>query len=124
MTSLEVVGTDVVVIVEGLDKLWALKSELRVPLAHVVSVERAGNEAHKWLHGMRAPGTNIPGVISAGTFYQREGRVFWDVHDANRAIVILLRDDRYAKLIIEVENPDAAIAAVEAALVRAADADV
>jgi hypothetical protein len=26
--------------------------------------------AHGWYHGIRLPGTNVSGVITAGTFYQ------------------------------------------------------
>ncbi len=102
--------------VQGLDRLLAFKSEVRVPLAHIVNVERADEEARRWWHGWRAPGTQLPGLVTAGTFYGSEGRVFWDVHDPNRAIVLHLRDDRYAKLIIEVEDPESSIAAVQAAL--------
>ncbi len=116
MTKIEVAGPDLIVHVEGLDRFWAFKSELRVPLAHVVGVERAADEAGRWWHGFHAPGTDVPGVITAGTFYESEGRVFWNVHDPERAIAIRLRDDRYVKLVIEVRDPDAAIDEVTAAL--------
>jgi len=119
MTRIEIAGADLVVHVEGPDRFWAFKSRIRVPIVHVASIERATDEARRWWHGLRAPGTNIPGVITAGTYYERAGRVFWDVHDPKRAIALRLRDDRYAKLVIEVEDPDAAIAAVEAALTLA-----
>jgi hypothetical protein len=62
------------------------------------------------------PGTNIPGVITAGTFYQDGMRVFWDVHNPENTIVIELRDDRFDELIVEVADPRAAVALVEAAL--------
>jgi DNA-binding transcriptional regulator LsrR (DeoR family) len=62
------------------------------------------------------PGTEVPGVITAGTFYEHGERVFWDVHHPERAIALSLRDERYAKLVVEVEDPEATIAAIEAAL--------
>ena len=65
---------------------------------------------------MRAPGTNVPGVITAGTFHEHGERVFWDVHHPERAIALSLRDESYAKLVIEVDDPETTIAAVEAAL--------
>ena len=116
MTRIEIAGTDLIVHVEGFDKYFALKSELRVPLAHVAGVEHADDEARTWFHGFRAPGTNIPGVLTAGTFHHHEGRVFWDVHNADGAIAILLHDETYAKLVVEVADPEATIAAIEAAL--------
>jgi hypothetical protein len=38
------------------------------------------------------------------------------VHHLEHAIALSLRDERYVKLVIEVDDPAAAIAAVEAAL--------
>ena len=66
----------------------------------------------------RIGGVHIPGVISAGTFYQSGGRVFWDVHDAQRAIAITLRDDRYSRIVVDVGDPASAIAAIESAIGR------
>jgi hypothetical protein len=58
----------------------------------------------------------MPGVITAGTFYQEGERVFWDVHDPEKTVVIRLKDERYAQLVIEVEDPPATIAAIHEAL--------
>jgi hypothetical protein len=116
MARIEITEPDLAIYVEGLDRVWAFKSELRVPLAHIAGVEPAAEEARGWWHGVRAPGTNLPGIVTAGTFYEHEGRVFWDVHNAERAIAIRLHDESYVRLIIEVEDPDAAIAAIRAAL--------
>ena len=107
MTTIEISGDELVIHVEGCDKLWALKSELRIPLAHVEGVDRAGDAVREW-PGLRAPGTSIPGFI-AGTFYANDGRAFWDVHDPGKAIAVYLRDDNFTKLIIDVEDPDAAV---------------
>jgi hypothetical protein len=116
MTRVEISGRDLIVHVEGLDRLWSFKSELRVPLAHVAGVERATEEARAWWHGVKAPGANIPGVLTAGTFYEHDGRVFWDVHNPEHAIAIRLHDERYIRFVIEVENPEAALSVIQAAL--------
>jgi hypothetical protein len=62
------------------------------------------------------PGTNVPGVITAGTFYQDGKRVFWDVHNPEKTIVIDLHDERYNKLVVEVENPEVAVGLIQTAL--------
>jgi hypothetical protein len=116
MTRIEINEDTLAVHVQGLDRLWAFKSELRIPLAHVSGAAPAEEEARQWWHGLKVPGTNIPGVITAGTFYEREGRVFWDVQNPERAIAITLHDDRYAKLVIEVEDPATEIAGIQTAL--------
>ncbi len=104
--------------VRGSDKLWALKSSLEIPLQHVAGVRADPEIARGWWHGIRFPGTNIPGVITAGTFYQDGQRIFWDVHNPDNTVVIDLRDERYNELIVEVADPQAAVALVTAALPR------
>ncbi len=115
MATLETTDTDLIVEIEGADKLWALRGRLTIPLAHVAGAHRAEDEAREWLHGLRVGGTHIPGVISAGSFIKHGERVFWDVHTPENAIAIQLRDERFGHLVIEVSDPDAAIATVEAA---------
>lgn len=104
--------------VQGMDKLWAFKSSLEIPLQHVAGVRTDPEAARGWYHGMRFPGTNLPGVLTAGTFYQDGKRVFWDVHDPENTIIIDLHGEEYNQLIVEVASPVAAINLVEASLVR------
>ena len=102
--------------VRGTDKLWALKSSLEIPLAHIAGVRADPEIARGWYHGIRMPGTNVPGVITAGTFYQDGKRVFWDVHHPEKTIVIDLRDERYNELVVEVDDPVAAVRLIQNAL--------
>src|SRR6266487_7027280 len=69
--------------VRGIDQILALRSELSVPLAHIHAVTIRPAEAHGWFHGLRF-GTNLPGVVTAGTFLTGDGLVFWDVHDPDK----------------------------------------
>src|SRR5215217_3046620 len=116
MTEVELTRDALVVHVQGMDQLWALKSRLEIPLAHVVGAEGDREIAREWHKGIRAGGTHVPGVITAGTFYQEGERVFWDVHDPDKTVVIHLKDERYAKLVIEVEDPRATAVAIQGAL--------
>ena len=116
MTEVELTRNALVVHVQGMDQLWALKSRLEIPLAHVVGAEVDPEIAREWHKGIRAGGTHVPGVITAGTFYQDGERVFWDVHDPDKTVVIHLKDERYARLVIEVENPHATAVAIQGAL--------
>jgi hypothetical protein len=113
MTEVELTRDALVVHVHGMDQLWALKSRLEIPLAHVVGAEVDPEIAREWHKGIRAGGTHVPGVITAGTFYQEGERVFWDVHDPEKTLVIQLRDERYTRLVIEVEDPRATVAAIQ-----------
>lgn len=115
MVDLSIAEGKLILHVQGADKLWALKSSLEIPLQHIAGVRADPSIAHGWWHGIRMPGTNIPGVITAGTFYQHGERVFWDVHNPEKTIVIALRDERYSELIVEVADPQSAVALINAA---------
>lgn len=116
MTEVEIGGDALVVHVKGMDRLWSLQSRLEIPLSHVLGAEADPQISLQHSRALRAPGTHLPGVITAGTFYQEGDRVFWDVHDPEKAVVIRLRDERYARLVIEVEDPTSTAAAIEEAI--------
>ncbi len=102
----------------GADQLWAFKSSLEIPLRHVAGIRADPSVAHGWWHGWKMPGTSVPGVITAGTFYQDGKRVFWDVHHPDNTVVIELHDERYSELIVEVANPEITVQTITAALGR------
>ncbi len=95
--------------IEGFHKLWALKSSLTIPVLHIVRAYR--DEAKSaWVWGLRMPGTQIPGIITAGSYIVKEGTIFCDVMDISKSIVVELQDEHYLRLVIEVEDPEKAIA--------------
>ena len=116
MVELSIAEGKLTLCVMGTDKLWALKSSLEIPLVHIAGVRQDPEIARAWWHGIRLPGTSVPGVITAGTFYQDGKRVFWDVHHPERTIVIDLHDEHYNQLIIEVADPQVAINLIQSAL--------
>lgn len=120
MVEISLLGDRIRFEVQGWDRLWALKSQLEIPLAHVRSVRVDAEPARGWWHGLRMPGTQIPGLLTAGTFYQRDGAVFYDVHDPERTIVLELEHEHYRRLVIEVADPLGAVRTIENALQRAA----
>jgi len=116
MVLISIEGDRVHFDVEGLDKFWAFRSRLDIPLAHIRAVEIDPEAARGWWHGLRIMGSNIPGVLTAGTFYQQGGIVFYDVHDPERTIVLELEHETYKRLIVEVEDPEATRKMIERAL--------
>ncbi len=116
MTQVTIEDSKLILKVEGLDKLWAFKSHLEIPLDHVSSVKADPETAQIWFKGIKVIGSDLPGVIKAGIFYEHEGRVFWDVHHPQKAISIGLKDERYKELIIEVEDPESTVATIQSAI--------
>ena len=121
MATVELTENALIVRVEGVDKFFAFKSQLEVPLSHVVGAEVDPLVVQEWGNlwkGVRIPGAHVPGLLAAGNFYQHGERVFWDVHDPQKAVTIRLADEQYARLVIEVEDPARTIAAIEEAVQR------
>jgi hypothetical protein len=115
MATVDIHGSDLVISVKGLDRLWTFKSQLTIPLAHVRGATADPGIASE-PKGRRSPGTHIPGAIVAGTFVHDGERIFWDVHDPARAIVIELHDETYRRLVVEVDDPRATVGLVERAI--------
>ena len=116
MVDLTVAEGKLVLHLRGADKLWALKSSLEIPLEHIAAIRVDAAMTHSWWHGIKMFGINIPGVLTAGTFYLDAKRVFWDVHNPDNTVVIELLDERYSELIVEVADPNAVVEFVKAAL--------
>lgn len=101
--------------VQGWDRLWALRSRLEIPVEHIRTVRIDPEPAKGWWHGLRLAGTQIPGLLTVGTFYQDGDWVFYDVHDPENTIVLELDHEHYKRLVIEVADPAAAVAQLVAA---------
>jgi len=112
MTRVEASDGSLKVEVLGWDKLWAFKSRLEFPLEHLVRVRPWDKEMDGKWRGLRAPGTSWPGLIVAGTYHVNGEHVFYDVHDFANAVVVELRDEWYARLIVEVTEPKAVLGLV------------
>ncbi|MGW7303402.1 hypothetical protein [Streptomyces sp. NPDC054829] len=103
---------------QGLNKLWTLKSRLEIPLAHLRGATHDPGIAHE-PKGIRVGGTHVPGVITAGRFRNNGERLFWDVKNPEKAVVIELADaEDYDRLVIEVDDPRATVALIEQSIAR------
>lgn len=124
MARVEISGDTLTVHIEGWDKILALKGRIDVPLAHVVGASADPEQARRWPQGLRLPGTFIPRVVTAGSYWkpgkaEEAGWSFWDVHDPAKAVVIRLDHERYKQLVVGVDDPQGTVAAIEVALAGA-----
>ena len=102
--------------VKGWHKLWALKSQLEIPWEHIKGVHADPHPAMGWFQGLKIAGADIPHIFRAGLFYQEGNKVFWDVRHAAKTIVFDLEDEYFAKLIVEVEDPEVTVQMIMEAL--------
>ncbi len=108
MVTIEKQADNFVFEVKGLHKLWALKSQITIPKENIITAY-PNTENLNWIMGLRMPGTHIPGLITAGTYILKDGTIFCDVSDYKKSIVVELKDEYYKRLVIEVEDVEAAI---------------
>lgn len=89
---------------QGLDKIWSFTQCLTIPWAHVrgATHDPGMKDAPK---GWRGPGLRLGDKLS-GTFHAGGERQLWNVNQFDNTIVIELNNERYARIIISVDNPD------------------
>ncbi|WP_421120777.1 hypothetical protein ACE2AJ_05600 [Aquihabitans daechungensis] len=100
----------------GLVRLWALSKGHECPVTAITDV--GVSERKTLVKGWRFPGTHLPGVMTAGTFRAHGDKDLWMVGRAKEVLVIELHDQPYRHLIVQVEDPHAAVEALRAAMNR------
>jgi hypothetical protein len=103
LAQVEVADDALVVRPRGLNRLWAMKGEVRVPLSQVSEV-RDGVARRSVPSGFRLPGTSFPGVIQAGTFRTRGERSFWLVGRAPTVTVIECPGGRFDRIVLQLTD--------------------
>ncbi len=79
-------------------KLW------EIPLSHITQVTTTEPQS-SWKE-LRAPGSFIPGVIKAGTYYTNRGKEFWYVNQQTNYLTIELQEESYQRIILTIDNND------------------
>jgi len=115
MVRVSIVDDAAIFEVQGFHKVWALKHRLKIPLAHIKKVLVDPDIMTGLWQRVRTPGKRVPGLLIAGTFYNAGTCSFWDVRNKQNAIVVELAGESYHQLIIEVKDPSAEVARLQAA---------
>jgi hypothetical protein len=55
---------------------------------------------------IRAPGTAIPGLTKAGTYYTSRGKEFWTLKKNDNPIRIELKNNKLKRLILGINDPE------------------
>lgn len=88
------------------EKVEGVHGDIRVPLSAIQSITVLDDVIHA-VHGLKMPGSRLPGVFAMGTFISRDGRVFAIVHhQTKRGVKINLKGTTYDALIVGVEDPE------------------
>ena len=117
LASVRVVDGTLVIEPRGLMKLWAMKSDLAVPVDSVRHVRVVADRKTIPL-GLRLPGTAVPGLIIAGSYLKKGEWSFCAIRGDRPVVVIEFDDGRYARALIETKDPQATVNSTLAALGR------
>lgn len=99
MPQIEITESDLVVHLDKWEQLFSFVHRVKVPLGQVVSArENNGLEGLKL--GWRLPGTYIPFILAAGTFISKGARQFVYRRRGLKTVVIDLKGNAWARLII------------------------
>jgi hypothetical protein len=113
--NVEVSRNSITIEMRGLSSLWAFKRRLKIPLDQVREA-RIEPDARRLLKGIRASGTHVPGLITAGTYRSRRNKTFWFIWRGKNAVVIDLAGNSYDQIVLEVDDPRQLLRRIDAAL--------
>lgn len=103
MVKLTVTERYVTVDLQGIKKFLALKSSIKIP---VKCIKKVSTEQIKWMVFVVKAGTNFPGLLMAGTFFRREGMVFYYVRDPQKCVSLTLENHQYRKVVVQVDDKE------------------
>ena len=104
----------------GAHWIWALRVRVTVRLGNIRAVRHDPTVKLGWWEGWRMPGTHVPGLIIAGTYYKDGQKRFWDVTNPRKTIVVDLENEEFDRIIVDVEDPQEVVDRIEAARLAAA----
>ncbi|MEU8900093.1 hypothetical protein [Nocardia sp. NPDC048505] len=108
MVEVEISDDRVKFHVLGGHRLLALRDEVTLDVSAIKEVRIAEVDLRPpWI---RTPGAFFPGAIAAGTFRGKGRKEFWDTNFKGSAIRIDLDGPGYTRLVVDVADPDAALA--------------
>lgn len=90
-----------------LERLWAfhLGEQIKVPLSRIQHVRLDCPQTSLWKE-LRAPGTHLPGMFKAGTYYTDRGREFWYVQSGQPCLCLDILDGYYKRIVLSLETAE------------------
>jgi len=105
MATLAVDQSALVVRMSPLERVGALRSVVRQPLAAITQIERVEN-ARRCVRGLRLPGTGVPGVILLGTFVKKGSKTFAAAYRDEPGYVVTFEGYEFTKIVVSMDESD------------------
>jgi hypothetical protein len=111
MASLLITADTVTVQLSPVEKFEAVHGNVTVPRSAITGARAVGDGMDE-IHGLRMPGTGIPGVLMVGTVRDHEFVTFAVCHARRPAVVIDLTGQPYDRLVITLDDADVVAARI------------
>lgn len=105
MAELHRIGDEVQVRLSTIEKIAALRGDLRVPVSAVTRVDVVDTPLTA-VTGVRAPGLHWPGRTKIGTWRRRDGKTFAVARSGVPAVQVDLAGQRFDRLVVSVGDAD------------------
>lgn len=115
MPTLELTSDTLIVRLSKVEKFFALHGDVHVPL-HQVRGATEDSGYHREGLGIRLPGTDMPGVLKAGTFLNGADKQFVVLKRSLQPLVIELAGAKFVRLVIGLPDARAIAARINAAV--------
>lgn len=117
MADITIKEENLIINIKDIRKIFSLENKLTIPLAHIkgVSADENGWENRASFPAIRVGGTSTP-FYKGGRFLVEGNKIFYDFKKGEQAIVLMLADDKFQKLIIGVDDAQAVVSQIEQAL--------
>ena len=87
------------------ERVEAFHGDVKVPRSSVVRVRQVPDGLEE-IHGVRAPGTALPGVVMVGTWRASGSVTFAACHGRRPAVVLELAGQPFDRLVVTVDDPE------------------
>jgi hypothetical protein len=113
MASFVIVDDIVTLELSKLEKFEALHGSMSMPRS-AISAVRAVPDGMNELHGLRMPGTGIPGLLMVGTLRSGDLLTFAVCHARRPAVVVDLTGQEYDRLVVSADDAEEVVARLTA----------
>jgi hypothetical protein len=105
-------GDTLVLQLTTMEKVEGIHGDLRIPFSSVQSITVLEDAIHA-VHGMKMPGTRVPGMLAMRTFMSNQGKTFAIVHhQTKRGVKVALTGAPFEALIVGADDPERVISAL------------
>jgi hypothetical protein len=110
MAHINIENSEIVVALSAFEKAEAVHGDLHLALAALQNAESI-DDPMSGVHGLRSPGTGIPGTVAVGTFRKDGKKLFAVIHHGTpRGVRLSFEGADYDQVIVGCDDPEAVVA--------------